>query len=54
MSIQNRINELSNQHRDLDHKIQSAQKSPAIDTLELTKLKRRKLRLKEELSNLAR
>lgn len=54
MSIENHINELSNKHRALDHKIQSAQKSPAVDPLELTKLKRQKLRIKEELSHLAR
>ena len=50
MSMQNHINELSNKHRDLDNKIRHAQRRPAIDSLELTKLKREKLKLKEELS----
>lgn len=54
MSIQNRINELSNKHRDLDDQIQSVQKNPARDTLEISRLKRKKLRLKEELSHLGR
>jgi len=53
MKIKNHINELSNKHRNLDQKIQSAQKSAAYNSLELTKLKRQKLRLKEQLSNLA-
>lgn len=52
MSIQNRINELSNKHRDLDTKIQLEQRHPGIDTLELTKLKREKLRLKQEMLSL--
>jgi hypothetical protein len=54
MSIQNRINELSNKHRDLDTKIQYAQKRPAINSLKLTELKREKLRLKEKISDLQR
>lgn len=53
MSMQNHINELSNKHRELDNKIRLAQRQPAIDSLELTKLKREKLKLKEELSHLA-
>lgn len=54
MTMKNHINELSNKHRNLDHEIQSAQRSAAVDSLELTKLKRQKLRLKEQLLNLAR
>ena len=52
MSLQHRINELSNRHRDLDHKIQTSQKQPAADQVELTRLKREKLRLKEQILNL--
>lgn len=51
MSIENHINELSNKHRDLDNKIQTAQKQPAPDPLELSRLKKQKLQLKEQLSN---
>ena len=54
MSIKNHINELSVKHRKLDEKIQVKQKSPAHDTVEVTALKRQKLRLKEQLENLGR
>lgn len=54
MSIQGRKNELSNKHRELDMKIQNAQKSPAVDPIQISELKRRKLRVKEQLSNLNR
>ena len=54
MSIENHISELSVKHRNLDAKIQSEQKSPAPNPLEITALKRQKLRLKEQLANLTR
>lgn len=53
MSMQGRIEELSSKHRDLDSEIKLQQKQPSIDTLLLTKLKRRKLRIKEELASLS-
>lgn len=52
MSIQGRIRELTSKHRELDQEIQDAQKHASTDPLILTELKRRKLRLKEELSTL--
>lgn len=54
MSIEGRINELSNKHRELEIKIQTAQKRPASDPVHLTELKRKKLRIKEQLTNLER
>ncbi|MEL7128733.1 MAG: YdcH family protein [Pseudomonadota bacterium] len=54
MSIQGRIAELSTKHRELDQKIQHAQKQAAVDTLQVSELKRRKLRIKEELTSLER
>lgn len=54
MSIENHITELSVKHRSLDAKIQNEQKSPAPNPLEITALKRQKLRLKEQLANLTR
>lgn len=54
MSIQGRISELSSKHRELDQKIQDAQKHSAADPLKLSEMKRRKLRIKEELSSLRR
>ena len=49
MSLNGRINELANKHRELDEKISQTQKRPAADTLELKDLKRQKLKIKEEL-----
>lgn len=54
MSIQGRINELSNKHRSLDEQIETEQKKPARDPLQVTELKRRKLRIKEQLRELDR
>ncbi len=53
MSLQGRIDELANKHRELDRQIQHAQKLASTDTLTLTELKRRKLRLKEELARVS-
>ena len=53
-SLGSHINELSLKHRKLDETIQNKQKAPAIDPLEITALKRQKLRLKEQLANLGR
>ncbi|MEL6323467.1 MAG: DUF465 domain-containing protein [Pseudomonadota bacterium] len=54
MSIQGRIDELSNKHRELDQQIRNVQKQAAADGLHITELKRRKLRIKEELTQLRR
>lgn len=52
MSLQGRIEELSRRHRQLDAKIHSEQKRPAVDDKTLKDLKRQKLRIKEEMSML--
>jgi hypothetical protein len=49
MSLQGRISELANKHRELDQKIEEEEKRPAADTLQLKDLKRKKLKIKEEL-----
>ncbi len=49
MSLQGRISELANKHRKLDEKIHEEQKRPAADALRLKDLKRKKLKIKEEL-----
>ncbi|MBN8551956.1 MAG: DUF465 domain-containing protein [Caulobacterales bacterium] len=49
MAIDARIRELGNRHRDLDHRIQEELRHPSTDTLTLRDLKRRKLRIKEEI-----
>lgn len=53
MSIQGRIEELSSKHKILEDKIKLQQKQPGIDTLHLVELKRRKLRIKEQLVSLS-
>ena len=49
MSLNGRISELSNKHRQLDEKISETQKHPSVDPLELKQLKRQNLKLKEQL-----
>ena len=52
MAIDARIRELGNRHRSLDAAIAEELSRPAVNTLRLTELKRRKLKLKEELEQL--
>ncbi|WP_300377970.1 YdcH family protein [Henriciella sp.] len=52
MSIQGRIEELSNRHRKLDEQISDEQKRPTADEVRLHDLKRKKLKIKEELVTL--
>lgn len=49
MSLPGRKDELSNKHRNLDQLISEEQKRPSADALRLKDLKRRKLKIKEEL-----
>jgi len=49
MSLQGRISELANKHRQIDQKIEEEEKRPSADTLQLKDLKRKKLKIKEEL-----
>ncbi len=52
MSIDARIRELGNRHRNLDEAIQKEMIRPSADALELKQMKRRKLRLKEQIEAL--
>ncbi|WGM46854.1 hypothetical protein KOAAANKH_01728 [Brevundimonas sp. NIBR10] len=52
MTIEARIRELGNRHRLLDETIQREVHHPAVDPLQVRELKRRKLRLKEEITSL--
>lgn len=49
MSLKGRISELANKHKDLDQKIDEEQKRPSADALRLKRLKREKLKIKEQL-----
>jgi hypothetical protein len=52
MAIDARIRELGNRHRSLETAIQEELSRPAVDSLRLSELKRRKLKLKEEMEQL--
>jgi hypothetical protein len=52
MTIEARIRELGNRHRQLDETIRQAFGRPAVDELQVRELKRKKLRLKEEITSL--
>ena len=51
-SIRQRLEELRVEHRDLDSAIAALAANPAIDQIQLTRLKRRKLMLKDTISRL--
>ena len=52
MSIEARIRELDARHTRLDTEIDEVKKHPSADSLELARLKKEKLKLKEEIENL--
>jgi len=52
MAIEARIRELGSRHENLERAIQDETNRPAADDMRLRELKRRKLRLKEELETL--
>ena len=47
-----RLVRLRQEHRDLDSAIEALRESPASDQLQLARLKKRKLRLKDEIAQL--
>lgn len=52
MSAEAHVKELQNKHAQLDMKIREEQKSPASDPIEIAALKKKKLRLKEQITGL--
>ena len=52
MAIDARLSELNARHRSLDKAIEDALSHPGSDSLTLLELKRRKLRLKEQIEGL--
>ncbi|MDP1718575.1 MAG: YdcH family protein [Burkholderiales bacterium] len=52
--IKQRLNELNIEHRDLDDVISQLSRSTAQDQLQLQRLKKRKLHLKDQISTLER
>lgn len=53
MSLNAHLQELRRKHQSLSEKVEEAQRSPASTTMELAELKKRKLRLKEEIERLS-
>ena len=53
MSLSSHLQELRKKHQDLEQEVEAAQRSPAFDDLQLTALKKEKLKLKEEIERLS-
>ncbi|MCY3880156.1 MAG: YdcH family protein [Rhodobacteraceae bacterium] len=54
MSLDISLEDLQRQHQELSREVEIKQQNPATDSLVLTELKKRKLQLKEQISQLAR
>lgn len=53
MSLSSHLDELRRKHAVLEQKIETELRSPGSDDLQITEMKREKLRLKDEISRLA-
>ncbi len=53
MSVSSHLDELRRKHAVLEQKIETELRSPGSDDLQITEMKREKLRLKDEISRLA-
>lgn len=52
MSLTSHLAELKRKHSDIEREIDEAMTHPSVDNLEIAKLKRRKLALKDEIEKL--
>ena len=52
MSLASHLEELQRKHGDIEREIDEAMLHPSVDDLEIVKLKRRKLALKDEMEKL--
>ena len=52
MSLNSHLEELKRKHTTLSHAVETAQRAPASDDIELAIMKKQKLRLKEQISRL--
>ena len=50
--IKLKINELTLEHKDVDDSLQLMKEKPFVDELQLRRLKKRKLKLKDEINQL--
>ncbi len=53
MNLTSHIDELRKKHANLSEAIESAQKAPSTDALNLSELKKKKLLIKEEINRLS-
>lgn len=53
MSLSSHLQELRKKHEHLSSEVEEAQRSPSIDDLQITELKKQKLQLKEEIERLS-
>ncbi|MCP5072021.1 MAG: DUF465 domain-containing protein [Rhodobacteraceae bacterium] len=53
MSMSSHISELQKKHAELSERVETIQRLPASDDLEIATLKKRKLKLKEEITRLS-
>ena len=53
MNIKSHVDQLQTKHKDIERVIAKELQRPSPDTVRITKLKRKKLMLKEELSRLS-
>lgn len=53
MSLSSHLEQLKKKHESLSAKVEAAQRSPGIDTVQIAELKKQKLRLKEEITRLS-
>ncbi|WP_367119612.1 YdcH family protein [Ponticaulis sp.] len=52
MSLENHLQELSARHKKIDDALQEESKRPSSDSLKMSRMKREKLKLKEEIQSL--
>lgn len=53
MAFNARLETLKRKHQEMSEAVESAQRAPGVDDLEVATMKKEKLRLKEEISRLS-
>jgi len=53
MSLNSHLTELRKKHQSLSEQVDAVQRSPAADAIDVTALKKEKLRLKEQIARLS-
>ncbi|MYK33471.1 MAG: DUF465 domain-containing protein [Boseongicola sp. SB0670_bin_30] len=53
MNLSSHLQELRKKHHDLSIEVETAQRRPSYDDLEITALKKQKLKIKEEIERLS-